>query len=171
MQRAYAPGFPGSVAARTYASFWRRFGAWLIDSIVLAVAGAVIDLAIPNSVERDWSNDSGFLTFGWLGQSLVGVAYAVYFTSRGATPGKMALGIRVVDAMGNPPGLKRAILRSVFTIAWLVLMPLVIAGLQIAYEWNGTEGLHSRHRHRGGCDLRLHPVFALRLSLDALERA
>jgi uncharacterized RDD family membrane protein YckC len=45
---------------------------------------------------------------------LVGILYYWFFTGlRGQTPGKMAVGIKVIDAQGNRPGLGIAALREV----------------------------------------------------------
>jgi uncharacterized RDD family membrane protein YckC len=53
-----------------------------------------------------WPYLAGYLAF-------LGLAYAVYFTgTTGQTLGKIATGLRVVDAGGRPPGYLRAFLRA-----------------------------------------------------------
>lgn len=66
--------------------FGERFVAWLIDAIILGIAGAIIGAI-----------------FGQAAASLIGillgVAYVTYFwTTSGQTPGKMAMGLKVVKA-------------------------------------------------------------------------
>jgi uncharacterized RDD family membrane protein YckC len=54
-------------------------------------------------------------TWPWLGGYLasLGLAYAAYFTgTTGQTLGKIALGLRVVDTAGQPPGYFRALARA-----------------------------------------------------------
>ena len=81
-----------------YIGFWVRLAAAIIDGIITGVVGTIIDLLAGTAI---------------LG-SIFSVVYYVLFTGlKGQTPGKMALGIRVVDSQGNPPGIMRAILREV----------------------------------------------------------
>jgi len=89
------------------AGFWQRIGAFLIDTIVLAVVGVIV----------------GGVLYGWLASlgapaRLVGFAISlVYFgvlNSRlggGQTLANRWLGIRVVNAHGQPLTLSRSLLR------------------------------------------------------------
>ena len=80
-----------------YVGFGVRLAAAVIDGVITGVAGAIL-----NAI-------TGIPAIG----SLTSVVYYVLFTGlKGQTPGKMALGIQVVDAQGNPPGIMRAILRE-----------------------------------------------------------
>jgi uncharacterized RDD family membrane protein YckC len=85
-----------------YAGFGRRLGAAIVDSLIVGVASGLLGLLAP---------DSGAV------QALVvlgSVLYYVLFTGlKGQTPGKMALGIRVVGPDGGPPGAVRAFVREV----------------------------------------------------------
>ena len=55
----------------------------------------------------------------------VGLLYATCFTgATGQTPGKMLVGLRVVDTHGNPPGAARALLRSVLALLGLAFLGL-----------------------------------------------
>lgn len=81
-----------------YMGFWIRLAAVVIDGVITGVISAVIDLVLETA---------------FLGK-LFSVLYSVLFIGlKGQTPGKMALGIQVVDSQGNPPGIMRAILREV----------------------------------------------------------
>lgn len=80
-----------------YMGFWIRVAAWLIDLVVLLVINIVLTI---------------------LGMSLTtfvtGFVYGVLFIGlKGQTPGKIALGIKVVNAQGEVPGIGRAALREI----------------------------------------------------------
>ncbi|NQW24606.1 MAG: RDD family protein [SAR202 cluster bacterium] len=80
-----------------YAGFLLRFGASIIDQLALLIPSAVIFAIIELPI---------------IGV-LISVVYFVSFTyRRGQTPGKMALGIQVVDATGNIPTFRRVLLRE-----------------------------------------------------------
>ena len=55
----------------------------------------------------------------------IGLLYATCFTgTTGQTPGKMLVGLRVVDTRGNPPGAGRALLRSILALLGLAFLGL-----------------------------------------------
>jgi uncharacterized RDD family membrane protein YckC len=116
---------PAAVAAagRHYGGFWIRFVARLIDGIILGVINAIVripfmlmfgaSVGLGRGLGLGLGDVRGGLIFapaiaGVLGMSVliglaIGVAYDVYFLSaHGATPGKMALGLRVIRADGGP---------------------------------------------------------------------
>ncbi len=108
------------------AGFWRRFGAALIDAIVIGIAGGLLNLALghhPNT-HRATVWVSGGNGFGLL----ISVVYFTFFHGRtGQTPGDAALGIRVVDArdrLGQPIGYGRAVLRWVVSLVSGVVIVL-----------------------------------------------
>src|SRR5689334_5696493 len=97
--------------ARHFGGFWIRFLALIIDGIIVGVVGAIIRiplaLAIGGTGLRLGANPDpsqvfaalpalmGLIGLTWLIQIALSLAYEVYFlTTRGATPGKMALGLR-----------------------------------------------------------------------------
>jgi uncharacterized RDD family membrane protein YckC len=119
----YAPamGYPqGAMGGQTqYGGFWIRFLARVIDGILLFVVGMIIRLpltfmmgGIGVGLSRSQDPAAALAAlpalFGVIGLSIlinivVGFLYEVYFlSSRGATPGKMALGLRVIRADGGP---------------------------------------------------------------------
>jgi uncharacterized RDD family membrane protein YckC len=106
-------GLPGEPA-----SFWRRFGAALIDGLLLSIVNGILRAAL------------GGAGVG-LGV-LIGLAYFTYFHgSRGYTPGDAALRIRVVDIRDRPGeviGYGRAFGR------WLMSIVSTIA-LLLGYLW------------------------------------
>lgn len=126
-----------SLGVGAYASFGRRFGASVLDffitgllltsiAIGLGVLLAVVIAAVAvNRMEpgSELRGESAMLVaavtvFGALViAAVLIVVYLLYFTLftgwRGQTPGKMLVGIRVVDAAGEFPGLRRAFMREV----------------------------------------------------------
>ncbi len=95
-----------SERARAYAGFWRRFWAIVIDTVIvllLAIIGGLSLLA----VDPDLPFRAAEIV-GWV----IVVAYFTIGNGRGATLGKKSLGIKVVDAAGNPPGLQVGFIRG-----------------------------------------------------------
>jgi uncharacterized RDD family membrane protein YckC len=113
MQRVREGGQP--LGVRRYAGFWIRFVARVIDSIILAVVGFIINLPLGMmlglSSTRIASGDVGAAALpamlGTLGLSLavnlvLSAGYEIYFLStRSATIGKLALGLKVIRADGG----------------------------------------------------------------------
>jgi uncharacterized RDD family membrane protein YckC len=103
--------------ATTYAGFWKRFAAYLIDSTLLTIAALIILLpplfllGFGAAMSEAGSDEAGpGMVLGMvvylLGIGVVFVASWLYHalmesSSKGATLGKMALGIRVTDMQGN----------------------------------------------------------------------
>ena len=90
-----------------------RLYAALVDVAVLAPIFAIVvyfasraaRVAIP-ALQPAWPYLVGYLLF-------LGLVYGCYFTgTTGQTVGKMAAGLRVVDAAGQPPGYVRAFVRA-----------------------------------------------------------
>lgn len=80
--------------------FWIRFAAAVIDSIIISFISFVL-LRFSSST---WTG------FGIL---VLWLYYWLFTGLKGQTPGKMAVGIIVVNAEGSVPGLRRAALREV----------------------------------------------------------
>lgn len=118
---------PGAAQAmmmgtRRYAGFWIRFVARLIDGIIQGVIGLIITipltvLGIGSSVGLGALADRGdpaaalaalpalmsFIGISFVLRIAVSIVYEVWFlTKKGATPGKLALGLKVVRADGGP---------------------------------------------------------------------
>jgi uncharacterized RDD family membrane protein YckC len=102
-------------------SFWRRAFALIIDGIVVLIAGGIVALFL---------RSAGSPVSGDLIKMLVGAGYFIYFNGRGDTMGKSLLGIRVVDAAGNAPGMRRAAIRYVLPgLTAIGGLPLFAPGL------------------------------------------
>src|ERR1700722_5252663 len=99
----------GAAIASTlvYAGFWIRFVAVLIDGVILYVAGMVVQLPLAGLL-RSSQTDVMLLGAGiaYLIEMVIGATYEGFFVSRfAATPGKMALNLKVVRADGSPVSL------------------------------------------------------------------
>jgi uncharacterized RDD family membrane protein YckC len=84
------------------AGFWRRFGAALIDGLIVGLAFGILYAVLKGA--------------GYALGLLLGIAYFTYFEGGplGAGFGKRAMGIRVVDfSTGGPIGYGRAFIRYV----------------------------------------------------------
>jgi uncharacterized RDD family membrane protein YckC len=101
-QVATAPVATGR-ASGPRAGFWRRFGAYFLDGLILAVPSVIVVL-ITNQ------------TVGNLVSIALSLAYFTYYEGgpTGQTIGKKALGIRVIDfKVGGPIGYGRGLLRTI----------------------------------------------------------
>jgi uncharacterized RDD family membrane protein YckC len=93
-----------------YAGFWQRAAALVIDWLLVMVVTVPVMVVVfgLRRVSLDPAEHS------WDLLSFVAIAAAVigFWRYCGATPGKIALGIRIVDAVtGEPPSLGRLVLR------------------------------------------------------------
>jgi uncharacterized RDD family membrane protein YckC len=147
-----------------YAGFWIRFVAALIDGIVLGVVGSAAQLLLlgsafgpmmhvrPNAPPEETLAAVGAL-MGNIGLSLlistaIGACYEGFFISRvGATPGKMALGLRVIRPNGGPVSLGRAIGR--YFAKWLSSIILCIGYIMAGFD------SEKRAMHDMICDTRV----------------
>ena len=81
-----------------YAGFWIRVGASIIDSILILLVIAPILTAIYG---REYWVSESFIQGTWdvlLNYILPAIAIIIFWIYRSATPGKMVLGLTIVDA-------------------------------------------------------------------------
>ncbi len=141
-------------APRQFAGFWIRFVAVLIDGIILAVVGWVIQFALLGAMLRPdrLMNPSPEMNPGALGAAMgllglsflinlaIACAYEAFFLGRfGATPGKMALSLKVVRPNGAPISYARAVGR--YFAKQLNLMTLMIGYIIAGFD-SEKRGLH-----------------------------
>ncbi len=133
-------------AAFEFGGFWIRFVALLIDGIILMVAGTIVQYAfLGNVTERLQPPAPGtppvvfltaFLSFMALAFALntfVDCLYQSLFIGYlAATPGKMALSLKVVRPDGSPVGLGRSFAR--FFAKMLSGMILGIGYIMAAFD-------------------------------------
>jgi uncharacterized RDD family membrane protein YckC len=115
-----------------YVGFWRRLLAALIDLLILFVVTTPILLAI----HRRWFLD---LAIEYI---LPAIAAVAFWRLYGATPGKMAVGAKIVDAKsGARPSTARLVLRYV---AYLVsALPLFLGFIWIGIS-RRKQGFHDK---------------------------
>ena len=94
-----------------YARRFHRFLAFVIDAIVLLVVVAILNgVGLIDTISFDESEVS---TIDGVVQAAVAFGYYFVLTAAfGATLGKMALGMRVVDADGNKAGVVPVLVRE-----------------------------------------------------------
>jgi uncharacterized RDD family membrane protein YckC len=97
-----------ALGVRRYAGFWIRFVAYIIDMVILGVGTLIVDIPLQMAAGGALLGSSTSAAFGLLGVlALVNFAilfaYEIYFVgTRGATPGKMILGLKIIRADGSP---------------------------------------------------------------------
>jgi uncharacterized RDD family membrane protein YckC len=133
-----------------FAGFWIRVLAALIDSIILGVVQSIIQFAAlrPMLGLTDVNSTDPAALFAAAGAvgvlGLVGMAMAatyegVFVSQMGATPGKMALGMKVVRPDGSRVDLGRAIGRYFAKLLSMII--LCIGYIMIAFD-SEKRGLH-----------------------------
>ena len=126
---------PSSAAATAvaveYMGFWRRFGAAIIDGIITWFISLVL---------------TGF-TYGPAPVGASGIVlpllyYWLFTGLKGQTPGKMVLGIKVVNSRGERPGLGVAAMREVLG-KLISAIALCLGFLWIAWD-KEKQGWHDK---------------------------
>jgi uncharacterized RDD family membrane protein YckC len=132
------------VAQPEYVGFWRRLLAAAIDFLILFVVTTPILLAIYGpryfALVRGGAS-AGFWDFV-IEYVVPAVAVIAFWRRYGATPGKMAVGAKIVDAKtGERPSTARLVLRYV---AYLVsALPLFLGFLWIGIS-RRKQGFHDK---------------------------
>jgi uncharacterized RDD family membrane protein YckC len=107
MQQPMPPAPPPMPTVTEYAGFWRRVAAALIDGLIVGIVSAPLTI----STMSDTATQTGATSSPFY--PIVTVAQWLYFalmesSSKQATLGKMAIGIRVTDLNGNRIGFGKA---------------------------------------------------------------
>ncbi len=122
-----------------YVGFWQRLAAFLIDwMVVFVVYGPLVVMAFGTEyfslgVPRYWDAAAGLV---------IAVGTLLFWRYQGATPGKIAIAARIVDAeTGRPPSTARLVVRL---FAYLVsALPLYLGFLWIAFD-RRKQGWHDK---------------------------
>ncbi|WP_163103352.1 RDD family protein [Peribacillus alkalitolerans] len=142
-----------------YAGFWIRFGAYLIDSIIVGIIMAIISsiaaiAIIGNSIDLALFLDPEYIPSGSeigafvaayaviiiIGLIISVLYYAVMQSSKWqATIGKKLLGLKVTDVHGNRIGFGRSIGRL---LVYSFLSPIFMIGFIIAAFTEKKQALH-----------------------------
>ena len=126
-----------------YVGFWMRLLAFFVDSLILTVVIALILIGIFGRNYLQLSVQGKTLWADILFQVVLpAVAAILFWRYRGATPGKMLISARIVDAKAyGPPSTGKLIGRY---FAYLVsIVPLFLGFLWIAFD-KRKQGWHDK---------------------------
>jgi uncharacterized RDD family membrane protein YckC len=112
----------------SYAGFWKRFAAVILDGIILGIVSALLVAILGRSVGTPLNTLIGWLYFAGMESS-----------ERQATLGKMALGIVVTDLDGNRISFARATLRY---FAKIISALILMIGFLMAAFTQRKQALH-----------------------------
>ena len=157
---APAAALPSTTLAEleNYAGFWQRFGAWVIDYLILLVPSSIIAISMgaKAAFEKLMTQIQNGMTPAAMGEYVqdlrpatliviaLGFAYYVIFESSKwqATPGKLAMGLRVTDSQGMRISIGRSAARNAIRLINAItgLIPLIFY-LPVAWT-RRKQGLH-----------------------------
>lgn len=139
------PPLPGgAIAPGPYGGFWIRFVAYMIDGFVLSLAAVVLVavfavFAVLTGLEFDSEDPSPAIIIATilliLALIVINWLYEALMTSspRGATLGKMAIGVRIVRADGAQLSFGRATARHFLKVMITPLVPFAIGYLMAGF--------------------------------------
>lgn len=125
-----------------YAGFWVRVWASLIDVVLLMIILVPLLLRIYGSEylssEKLVHGPLDFL-LSWVVPAIAVILFWIY---KQATPGKMAVGVKIVDARtGEPPSTAQCIGR--YIAYYISLLPLLFGYLWVAFD-RRKQGWHDK---------------------------
>ena len=127
-----------------YAGFWIRFGAKIIDGIIMWVITMIVSMAFVFMAGSFSNSTLGIFVslISFFFQIAIPAAYTTWFLGKyGATLGKMACKIKVVSPDGYPISYLRALGRHF--AEWLSGMILMIGYIMAAFD-DEKRALHDR---------------------------
>ena len=135
-----------SVGGRmSYAGFWIRFAALFVDGLILGAANFVFQIPIAFLAPAAEENPAALLVYMpimMLLQMAIPAAYDIFFVGKyGATPGKMACRIKIVESEGGPVTYPRAIGRHF--AKYISMFTLYIGFIMAAFD-EQKRTLHDR---------------------------
>jgi uncharacterized RDD family membrane protein YckC len=123
-----------------YAGFWQRAAAFLIDGIIVIVI--LVPLLVVVFGLREVSLDPAEHSWDLVVPLVIAAAVIGFWRYCGATPGKIALGVKIVDAAtGQPPTLGRLVLR--FVAYFVSALPFYLGFLWAAVD-RRKQGWHDK---------------------------
>jgi uncharacterized RDD family membrane protein YckC len=129
-----------SSSSPDYAGFGRRAVAFLIDWLIVIVI--LVPLLVLGFGMREVSLDPTEHSWDLIVPIAIGVAVVGFWRYCGATPGKIALALKIVDATsGGPPSTARLVLR--FLAYFVSALPLYLGFLWIAVD-RRKQGWHDK---------------------------
>ncbi len=127
-----------------YAGFWVRVGAAIIDTLLVMLLLFPLLLTIYGWAYFD-GEKTGFIAgpadflLSWVAPA---IAVIVFWMYKQATPGKMALSIRIVDATtGNPPSTGQCVGR--YFAYFVSTIPLALGLIWVAFD-KRKQGWHDK---------------------------
>lgn len=125
--------------------FGRRLVAYLIDGVILWIIQLVVSLLgtavlIAGATTSEGAS-TGQILLGCLSILFAAGYFVVFWATTGQTPGKMALGVKVIGVDGTPVSWGKAILRYIgYLISGLVLM---LGFIWVAFD-SKRQGWHDK---------------------------
>lgn len=113
------------VAQVEYAGFWARFAAYMLDSLILGIPVAIVNVLLPIPI---------------LGMVLFFAYMICMLNFKQATLGKMAVGLKVTTSSGEKPEIGKIILRE--TIGKIVSGIILYVGFLMVAFTKKKQGLH-----------------------------
>ncbi|XUX00576.1 MAG: RDD family protein [Dehalogenimonas sp.] len=140
----------GAIALE-FAGFWRRFGAYVIDAIVLGAIFAVLEPLLWPDFGKFFNFTTSFDSNYWVGQFralanvfstiLSGIYFIVFWVWRGQTLGMMVAGVKVIRTDGTPIDTGRAVVRY---LGYLIsIIPVFLGFIWIAFDAH-KQGWHDK---------------------------
>lgn len=124
-----------AAATQTYARFWSRLGATLLDTLLMLVVVVPVLMMVEGSPA---AGPADFL-LNYVGPTIYTIAF---WSAKQATPGKMAFSMRIVDARtGEAPSTGQYVGRYFAYI--LSTLPLGLGFIWVAFDERG-QGWHDK---------------------------
>ena len=145
---AAATGGPAVAGGKTLSSPGKRLGARFIDGVIIIVITTIVAVGIGGSSAFSGSTDIDGATViaGLVGAVIAFLWEALFIRSMGATPGKLMLGMQVVDADSgdSPPADPTPWMRSANKLLGLIpllggLVSLVIGVVSLIFLFSDDE--------------------------------
>lgn len=125
-----------------YAGFWIRVAASIVDSIILVLVTSPILYSIYG---KEYFKSEGLVVGYWdiiINWIFPAIAVIVFWTYKSATPGKMIVGIKIIDAKtGNPPSPVQSIIR--YLGYYVSIIPIMLGIIWIAFD-DKKQGWHDK---------------------------
>jgi uncharacterized RDD family membrane protein YckC len=126
-----------------YVGFWKRLVACLIDTFIITVLVVPLMIALYGlQYFNPQQMSSGGGLADWIVNVLLIVVTIVFWRYRGATPGKMAISAKIVDAKTLAPASTTALVVRFFAY-FVSMLPLFLGFAWIAID-RRKQGFHDK---------------------------